>query len=282
MSTTTTTDRIPTTRARSGLDPQSLVGSYFTVYKDNDGGAKSAIDYYGLVVANPEPGWYLIELLAWGCEGLYPTGVANLPHKEDRPCPHVGSTRRRWSYYAEAVPMVEFRYDADKFRELVLYVADRYADDEKFGDTRLNKVLFFSDAFALQHLGDPITGARYQKLRHGPGPRALLPVRRELEEEGDVRVERVGSPPRTVTVPLRPPDVSLFSKDELAVVDSVIELFEGRTATLVSRLSHVNSPGWNLVEMGEDIPLESQSISTVAPPPEVLDRGRELAKRFGW
>jgi hypothetical protein len=178
--------------------------------------------------------------------------------------------------------MIEFQYDADKFRELVVYIAHRCADDRAFGDTRLNKVLFFSDAFALQYLGAPITGARYQKLKYGPAPRALLPARRELEEEGDVRVEHVDDPPRTVTVALRGPDLSLFSKDELEVVDQVIDLFEGRTATLVSHLSHLNSPGWNLVEMHEDIPLESQMLSTKAPPPEVIERGRELAERFGW
>ena len=178
--------------------------------------------------------------------------------------------------------MTDFEYDADKFRELVVHIAHRCADDPGFGDTRLNKVLFFSDAFALQHLGAPITGARYQKLKFGPAPRALLPARRELEEQGHVRVERVGEPARTVTVPLRGPDLSVFSKDELELVDQVISLFEGRTATLVSHLSHLNSPGWNLVEMHEDIPLESQFLSTKAPPPEVLARGRELAERFDW
>jgi hypothetical protein len=177
---------------------------------------------------------------------------------------------------------IEFEYDADKFRELVVYIAQRCAEDPSFGDTRLNKVLFFSDAFALQHLGQPITGARYQKLRYGPAPRALLPARRELEALGDVRVERVGDPARTVTVPLRDPDVSLFSENELELVDEVINLFEGHTATLVSHLSHLNSPGWNLVEVEEDIPLESQMLSSKAPPEEVLDRGRELAERFGW
>jgi hypothetical protein len=178
--------------------------------------------------------------------------------------------------------MIEFQYDKDKFRELVLYVAQRCSDDPKFGDTRLNKVLFFSDAFALQYLGDPITGARYQKLKHGPAPRALLPVRRELEEEGAVEVRHVGDPPRTVTVALREPDMSAFSEEEIDVVDQVIGLFEGRTATRVSHLAHLNSPGWNLVELYEDIPLESQLISPKTPPEDVLERGRELAKLYDW
>jgi hypothetical protein len=178
--------------------------------------------------------------------------------------------------------VVDFVYDRDKFRELVLYVAQRCADDARFGDTRLNKILFFSDAFALQHLGEPITGARYQKLKHGPAPRALLPVRREMEEDGEVMVERVGDPPRTVTIALRDPDLSIFTEDEIDLVDQVIELFEGKTAGIVSQEAHLNSPGWNLVEMGEDIPLESQLISQTTPPDAVIERGRALAERFGW
>lgn len=178
--------------------------------------------------------------------------------------------------------MVEFVYDKDKFRELVLYVAQRCADDALFGDVRLNKILFFSDAYALQHLGEPITGARYQKLELGPAPRALLPVRHEMEEDGEVRIERVGDPARTVTVALRDPDLSLFTQDEIGLIDEVINLFEGKTATLVSHLSHLNSPGWNLVELNEDIPLESQMLSGGAATPEVLERGRELAGRYGW
>ena len=170
---------------------------------------------------------------------------------------------------------VEFRYDEDKFRELVLYVAHRCADDRGFGDTRLNKILFFSDVFALQYLGEPITGARYQKLKFGPTPRALLPVRRGMEAEGALRTETVGDPPRTVTIALRGADMSHFSDAEVELIDEVIGLFEGKTATLVSHLSHLNSPGWNLVEMHEDIPLESQLLSTGSPPPEVLERGRE-------
>lgn len=178
--------------------------------------------------------------------------------------------------------MVDFEYDKDKFRELLLYVSQACKDDAKFGDTRLNKILFFADAFALQYLGEPITGARYQKVQWGPAPRALLPVRNEMKQEGDLRIERVGDPARTVTVALRDPEMERFSEAEIELVNEVIGIFEGNTAKLASLLSHKNSPGWNLVELYEDIPLESQMISTAPPPPEVLARGRELAKRYAW
>ena len=74
----------------------------------------------------------------------------------------------------------------------------------------------------------------------------------------------------------------MFSADELKLVDEVIKIISGKWATTVSEESHLNSPGWNLVEVGEDIPLESQLISRSKPPEEVLARGRELAAKLGW
>jgi uncharacterized phage-associated protein len=175
--------------------------------------------------------------------------------------------------------MKNWSQNTDKLRELILFIADRCTEDE-VGDIYLNKVLFFSDAFALQHLGEPITGARYQKLPLGPAARALVPLRNEMIENGDVEVVMVGK--RRVTRALRNPRISVFSEGEIELVERVMDLFRGYSATVVSDASHDLSPGWNLVEIGEDIPLQSQLISTGPPSLEVLQRGRELAEKFGW
>ncbi len=175
--------------------------------------------------------------------------------------------------------MADWSQNTNKLRELILFIADSCAD-ELVGDIYLNKVLFFSDAFALQHLGEPITGARYQKLPFGPAARALVPLRNEMIADGDVAIEMIGK--RRVTRALRKPDTSLFSADEIEMVERVMDLFRGYSATVVSDASHDLSPGWNLVEIGEDIPLQSQLISTAPPSQEVLRRGRELAEKFDW
>ena len=88
--------------------------------------------------------------------------------------------------------MAPWSQDTAKLRELILFVADRCTEEE-ISDTLLNKVLFFSDAFALQQLGKPITGARYQKQPRGPTARALVPLRDEMIGNGDVEVEMVGT-----------------------------------------------------------------------------------------
>ena len=169
--------------------------------------------------------------------------------------------------------MSDWSQNTAKLRELILFIVDHCAD-EQVGDVRLNKVLFFSDAFALQQLGKPITGARYQKLPLGPAARALLPLRDEMIGDKDVEVETIGK--RRVTRALRKPNMALFSDDEIKLVEHVIELFRAYSANGLSDESHVLSPGWNLVELKEDIPLESQLISTTPPGPEILERGREL------
>jgi hypothetical protein len=174
-------------------------------------------------------------------------------------------------------------YNREKFRELLIYIAQR-TGDRAFGDIRLNKALHFSDFYAYNRLGHAITGARYQKLPRGPCPRALLPVRQELEHEGAIRVERrrVGNKTATITVAQRPANTGLFTSEELAIVDEVVARLRRLSARQASDISHKESPGWNLVEMGEDIPYSTALISTERPPDHVLARGRELATRFGW
>lgn len=180
--------------------------------------------------------------------------------------------------------MAEIAMDREKFKELIVLLADACADDDNFGDVRLSKLLFFADSLAYRHLGEPITGARYQRLPLGPAPRALLPVRAELEDEGSVEVEYRGEPPRRrrVTVARRNVDRSLFSADELEIIGQVVRVLEGMTAGEVSELSHEESPGWQLADPNDDIPFEASLISTELPSAQVTNRGRELAAEYGW
>jgi hypothetical protein len=74
----------------------------------------------------------------------------------------------------------------------------------------------------------------------------------------------------------------MFAPDELVLVDDIIEDLRARSASDVSDLSHEQSPGWNLVDEGEDIPYATALIDTRAPSPATLERGREIATRLGW
>jgi hypothetical protein len=181
--------------------------------------------------------------------------------------------------------MREFHFDEEKFAELILYVSEKMDGDPSFGATKLNKVLFFSDFFAYQQLGTPITGAEYQKLEHGPAPRKLLPVQRSLEEKGDAKLvvrPYLGRTQKRL-VALRDAKVSVFKPDELKVVDQVIEALVGAKAVEVSRASHEVSVGWQLAGLKETIPYESVFLTRLARMNEDdVVRARELADEHKW
>src|SRR5438128_11544173 len=67
-------------------------------------------------------------------------------------------------------------FNSEKFKTLVLYVIWRTGDVRDFGATKLNKVLWFSDARAFEALGESITGDTYVRQKFGPVPRHITSV----------------------------------------------------------------------------------------------------------
>jgi len=145
----------------------------------------------------------------------------------------------------------------DKLRELILFICRRSEGDGPFGATKLNKLLFFSDFVAYRKFGKSITGHRYQRLKKGPAPRALLPICNQMEAEGTIAFAERDYHGYTQKQIFARRDANLqeFSADEIALVTELIEEYWGKTATQLSDLSH-EFRGWQLAEDGEDIPYE--------------------------
>lgn len=177
-----------------------------------------------------------------------------------------------------------FEFKRQKFIELMLYFSQRGLTERLIiGSTRLNKLLFFSDMRTYWELGEPITGARYQRLEFGPAARAMLPVRKELVDNREADFEDRGPDDwAKVIVPLRKPDLSLFSEDELRIANEVFEELRRFNAREVSDYAHLKSAGWNVMEDSEDIPYEFAFVSTEPASAAAIQRGRELAAQYGW
>lgn len=164
-----------------------------------------------------------------------------------------------------------------KFEELVLYIAGQSVTDPDFGMTKLNKILFNADFTAYGRLGEPMTGVEYQKLKNGPAPRRLLPVLDKLRREGAATVtyvNRMGYTQKRVQA-FREADLSMFSGEEIAIVDGSIAIMEGMSAVRVSDLSH-KYVGWQVVETGETIPYETVFVSTRPLTEREMKNGVEL------
>lgn len=180
--------------------------------------------------------------------------------------------------------VMEFKQDTQKFKELILYVCEKSATDSNFGATKLNKILFLSDFWAYAELGKPITGAQYMKLEWGPAPRPLLPIRAEMQKHGELAIQETTLDPemsRKRPVNLRAADLSIFTAEEIALVDRILEFCKSATAKGVSRYTH-DWQGWKAAQDMETIPYETVFISDKPITPFEIARGQELAAKHGW
>jgi hypothetical protein len=171
----------------------------------------------------------------------------------------------------------------ERLRELLLYVVEKCGADPKFGATKLNKILFYSDFYSYARFGQPITGVEYMKLPQGPAPRRLLPVQEQLENSGELNVfekELFNGRKQRQFVARRKPDLTRFSGPELALVDEIIDYLRDQTAAQVSEASHGRA--WRIVQMKESIPYESVFISDRCVTDDDVTRAYELAAKYNW
>jgi Antitoxin SocA-like, Panacea domain len=169
--------------------------------------------------------------------------------------------------------------DLEKLKRLIHYVAWKAGKRDWFGATKLYKVLWFADARQFVLTKKPITNAVYIREKHGPVPKHGLLARAELEKEGAIKTTKEGQLTRIVAS--WPPDTSIFSKEELGVVDYWIEHIDKRhTATSISEESH--DYAWQIAPMGEVLPLYAVLANRIHDPnDEELGRLRKRAKELG-
>lgn len=164
-----------------------------------------------------------------------------------------------------------------KLDELVLYIANRYAENEHFGKTALHKLLWMSDFHHYATFGDSITGSVYVHRQYGPMCRDLERRIRVLIDGQKLAIRPVD---RFGHEQLRPvalvlPDLSEFAAEEIFSVESILWEMRNVSARELSEFSHQH-PGWLATSDGEEIGYESALIDLEQPTleeTEALGRG---------
>ena len=127
-------------------------------------------------------------------------------------------------------------FDLDRLENLIGYIASRVNDLYK---TSLNKYLWYMDFLNYKNTLKSITGLRYIRYTYGPiieGKNYELILNLDSKFEKEDREINYN-----ITTKIHSKnnyDLSLFSKDEIKVIDEVIELLKDKTATNISDLSH--------------------------------------------
>lgn len=170
----------------------------------------------------------------------------------------------------------------ERVRQLILFIAERCQADPNFGMTKLVKVLYRADFESFARYGESITGAQYKKFPYGPVSQAALDVRDEMKEQGEIAIAKEGYSPylRDRVIPLREADLEGFSGRDIALVDGVIQMFHGFTATDVSDFSH--DKAWKATADYDMIPYEAALLSDHPPTEDDIARAHELSTKYGW
>ena len=170
-----------------------------------------------------------------------------------------------------------------RFRELLLYICGKGQEQKHFGAIKLNKILYYCDFTTYERLDFAITGAAYRKLKHGPAPECLVPVREEMIASGLMKLETRTYPNNDTEhrlVALREADLSIFHVGEIEIVDEIIERFADSTGTELSELSH--DIRWKTVTENTFMPYEMVWMSDEPITSQDIARTKELASKHGW
>ena len=158
--------------------------------------------------------------------------------------------------------MVALPGGLNRMRQLILHIATKFQDAERFGAIKLNKTLWRGDFRSFASRGEPVTGREYRRLENGPAPKDMPNLRQEMQAQGLIRVDKVRAGEdfdEHRTVPLQAADLSLFTDEDMAFVNESISYYWSKTGTEASDDSH--GTAWKSRNNGDLMPYELAYLS---------------------
>lgn len=142
------------------------------------------------------------------------------------------------------------KLDLERLENLISYIADKVDNLYK---TSLNKYLNFIDLLAFKELVRSITGLRYAKLQFGPviEDKGYEEIINYLDDKFyKEETERCDCSIITKIRSKKNYDMSMFSNNELMIIDRVINKLKGMSCGDISKESH-KEMGWKKTEMNQ-------------------------------
>lgn len=145
-----------------------------------------------------------------------------------------------------------------KFKEVLLYILNKIGAKPNIGETVLYKLLFYIDFDYYERYEEQLIGATYIKNHFGPTPKEFVKIVEKMENDEELmRVKgKYFSHPQIKYLPLREPDLSIVTGQEIELIDEVINKLSDMNAIQISDYSHHDVP-WITTDEGKVIPYES-------------------------
>ena len=172
---------------------------------------------------------------------------------------------------------------SDKTIELIIYASSKLKDKPTYGEVLLEKCLYLCDCMSYLRRGEPISDFKYIKQEFGPtpNPAQYLSVRDNLVSKGDLEIvkEPYYNTIQKKLFPKREPNMDIFEKDEIVLINEVINWFGDQNATEVSKFTH-ELLAWKFAEKNEELPFFTFLLTTKNPTEKDREESAELIKRY--
>lgn len=161
----------------------------------------------------------------------------------------------------EAKPALRISVPAknvEKFKNALLYITKKIGALPNVGQTVLYKILYFCDFDYYEKYEEQLIGATYIKNRFGPTPREFSAIVKEMIENGEIEEVKTKyfDKDQTKYLPVKNPNLSIFSGRELQHIEEEIARLGHKTAKELSDFSHKDVP-WISADIGQNISYEA-------------------------
>ena len=152
-----------------------------------------------------------------------------------------------------------FRFEPEKALQVILYIADKAAIPDII---HVCKCLYYADKKQLERSGSFICGDNYIAMANGPVPSSTYDLIKDVQDPRR-QISLYADEARSTfrlrgwrIIPLKPLDVSVFSKSEIESLDWAIERYGGLTINQLIAETRKEKP-YREADLNGEISVES-------------------------
>ncbi len=131
-----------------------------------------------------------------------------------------------------------------KYRNLILFFANKIRNGT-LGKLKMMKLLYFLDFDYFEKYGKSITGDEYLRFENGPVPRMAEKILKEMNGK-DIKISKkkigFGYYYQQLIEALKEFDISVFSKEELLMMEETANKWEKFSGSEMKTTSHGEAP----------------------------------------
>lgn len=137
-----------------------------------------------------------------------------------------------------------------KLQNVILYFIDKC---NGVFNTKMNKLLFYTDFLNYRQHGQAITGIAYRAIQYGPVPVRWDRIYSLLDCIEQDLIEFKSGDCGTRLISTQKPDLSMFSPSELSTLEIIAERFRKVSASEISEMSHKEKAWKQFIDTNQPI-----------------------------